>query len=127
MLTRDSYVALLEKRASAEVGPETSVPANDSAEATNAEVAKTRADDHTYLSGLFTKAEAVQSDQSSTMKHLFPGAEGTKVYGNPFIKAAFYRGIRERNLLKTASPIHCELAFNSFCDELEKIASARSR
>jgi len=126
MFTRDPYVAILEKRAS-EDSPQTSIPENDSAAATIAEYKAIQEDSRQFLHDTFGRAAAVQENQSAEMKKLLPGLDGEKITGNPLLKMAFHQAlIASPNMQKLASPIHLELSFQSFCDELEKIASHRA-
>lgn len=137
MLTRDSYVALLEKRAemydvykdpeSASHAP-TAVPENDSAASATQEHNKIKEDSRDYLHTLFPNAGAVQENQSAHMKKLFTDLGKDTVIGNPLIKVAravFFNAVQQGDFLKTASPIHVEMAYRSFCDELEKIAAIK--
>lgn len=124
MLTRDPYVAILEKRAAAE----SSIPPNDSAEATNAEFNQNQEDNKQYLNATFGQAGAVASNMAATKK-LFSREGVDTVVGHPLLKMAsrelFFNSLQQRGLLKTASAIHLEVAYNSFCDELEKIAAIK--
>lgn len=122
MLTRDSYIAILEKRATAE-GPV------DNVEAAMKEVSSIQSDDKAYLGGLFTRADDVEKNQSKTISKLFPG-ESKKEPGAVLMKAAHYEAfvaaMGEHELLKTASPAYNEIVFRGFCDELEKIAALKA-
>lgn len=127
MTTRDAYVALLEKRATSEGDAlHEAIPSNDSAESIDQEHNKNREDHRSYLHSIFSNAGAVQSNQSSELKKMFPGMPSGTTTSNPLIKVAFRHiflsALDTRNLLKTASPVHLEVAFNAFFDELEKIA-----
>lgn len=137
MLTRDSYVALLEKRAelydnhpdpqSASHAP-TAVPENDSAAATAAEHSKIKEDNRQYLHGIFPNAGAVQENQTAHIKKLFSNLPKDTITSNPLLKVAramFYEAVQHGQFMKTASPIQRELAFSSFCNELEKIAALK--
>lgn len=129
MTTRDAYVALLEKRATSEGDVlHEAIPSNNSAESIDQEHDKNQEDHRAYLHSIFSNAEAVQSNQSSELKKMFPGMPSGTTTSNPLIKVAFRQifldAMDNRNLLKTASPIHIEVAFNAFFDELEKIAMA---
>ena len=127
MTTRDDYVALLEKRAASEGDVLTdSIPPNDSAEATTQDHNKNREDNRAYLHSIFSNAAAVQSNQSAELHRLFPNAPSNTTTSNPLIKMAFrtvfFNALDNGNLLKAASPIHLEVAYDAFVDELEKIA-----
>lgn len=127
MITRDAFVAALEKRAFE--APE-SIPANDSAQATVEQISKNRDDNRDYVHGIFSNAGAVQTQQTEEAKKLFPSTEGTKFSGNLLMKVArntFFSVMGQGNFLKTASPMHIELAYTAFTDELEKIATAHGR
>lgn len=120
MLTRDAYIAILEKRAADEQA------AVDSAEVASDEVASNRDDNRAYLKGLFEQAGAVEKGQSKQIGKLFPGNED-KVSGNVFLKVARQMfdeafGQVEDGHIKTASPHYREVAFHAFVNELEKIA-----
>jgi hypothetical protein len=123
MLTRDRYVALLEKRAA----DESSIPPNDSAEATTQEHNRIKEDDRQYLHNTFSKAEEVQSNQTATMKKLFPSLPGHTITSSPLLKVAraVFDEALQNGAIKTASPFYAELAYRSFCDELEKIAAIK--
>lgn len=125
MLTRDSYVALLQKRAAE---AESSIPDVNSNDDALEDFKKIQTDSREFLHGLFNHASAVESQQSAEAKKIWSGTDGTKVSGNPLMKVAmrqyFQSVLLENGLMKTASPFQKELAFNSFFDELEKIAGA---
>lgn len=123
MLTRDSYVALLEKRAADTA--ESSIEPNDSAEATAIEYRKNMEDNRQYLHDIFPNAGEVQANQSATIKKMFDNIPSGAIVGTPLLKVAravFFEAIN-RGHVKTASPIHAELSYRAFCDELEKIAN----
>lgn len=121
MLTRDSYIAILEKRASSE-GP------IDNVDVAMKEVNSIQNDDREYLGGLFTKAHDVEKGQSKMVSKLFPG-DSKKEPGAVLMKTAHYEAfieaMGEHELLKTASPAYNEVVFRGFCDELEKIAALK--
>lgn len=130
MLTRDSYIALLEKRASAE----SSIPPNDSAEATTQEHNNNKEDNRQYLHSIFPNAAEVQSNQSATIKKLFSETSGKTITSNPLLKLGsavfktisrepFINAINETSFFKNASPLYIELAYGAFCNELEKIGT----
>ena len=126
MLTRDSYIALLEKRAQ----EESSVPNIDSSGVAENEYEKNLKDSNTILHELFTQATSTESNQSSEAKKLFPGSdhEMHRESGNPLMKVAksvFLDIVQSTEFSKTASPLHLELAFGSFCNELAKIAALK--
>lgn len=130
MTTLDNYVALLEKRATSEAEVlHDSVPPNDSAEATTQEYNKNMADNRQYLHGVFGRAGAVESQQSAMVGKLFSNVPKGAISGHPLMKVAsrepFFEVVqRNGNFMKTASPFHLEVAYNAFCDELTKIATA---
>lgn len=123
------YTAFLEKKANAAEGDATheSIPRPDNVESTTTDHDKIMEDSRSYLHSIFSQAEAVQSNQSAELKKMFslPSSTNT-VTSNPLIKVAFrdvfFHTMSDANLLKSASSIHQEVAFNSFFDELEKIA-----
>ncbi len=124
MLTRDSYIALLEKRASME----SSIPPNDSAAETHEEFKKNQADNREYLHSIFNTAGAA-ADNMQNIKKSFGDLSDKTVIGHPLLKVAnrefFFSTMQSNELLKTASPLHIEVAFSAFCDELEKIAALK--
>lgn len=125
MLTRDLYIAFLEKRAS----EESSIPPNDSAAATTDEFESNQKDQNAFLHANFSRASSVQAQQTAEAKKIWSDVDGKKISGNPLMKVAmrnvFNNAVYNTHILKEASPIHCEMAFQSFCDELEKIAYSR--
>lgn len=130
MTTRDAYVALLEKRATTEGDVlHEAIPSNNSAESIDQDHDRNRLDHRAYLHSIFSNAEAVQNNQSSELRKLFPGMPSGTTTSNPLIKVAyrstFFAVLGNGNFLKTASPVHIEVAFNAFFDELTKIAEAR--
>jgi isopentenyldiphosphate isomerase len=132
MTTRDAYVALLEKRATSEGDAlHESVPAVDSAQVATQEHNKNQEDHRAYLHTIFSNAGDVQTNQSAEVKKLFNNIPKDAVTSNPLIKVArapFFSILQTHgNFLKTASPIHAEVAFNAFADELHKISAAKGR
>jgi hypothetical protein len=132
MTTNDSYVALLEKRASADgYGPHESVPSeyNNGADVSTSEHEANKEDHRAYLHSIFSQAGAVQSNQSAELKKLFPNMPKDTIVSNPLIKVGrntFFAALHGYDgTMKVASSIHREIAFKAFCDELEKIAAAR--
>lgn len=128
MTTRDAYVALLEKRATSEGDVlHESIPPNDSYDAANQEHRKNQEDHRTYLHSVFSNAEAVQTNQSAEVKKLFNNIPSGASTSNPLLKVArapFFAALEAHgNFVKSASPIHREVVFSAFCDELEKIAA----
>lgn len=122
MVTIDTYIALLEKRAM----DESSVEKIDNAKETVDEYSRNQADSRQQLQGLFNHAGAVSSDLTATAKKVFPNAHGTKISGHPMLKVAsravFFAALEHQHV-KIASPLQREVAYHSFCDELEKIAA----
>lgn len=131
-MTRDSYVALLEKRATTDEDVlHEAIPSNNSAETADIEHNQNREDHRNYLHSIFSNASRVQENQSSELRKLFPGLSNKTVTSNPLIKVAsrqtFITVLQGHgNFLKTAAPLHIEVAFNAFQDELEKISNALS-
>lgn len=130
MLTRDSYIAILEKRAS----DETSIPLNDSAEATIQEHNRNKEDNRQYLHDVFSNAGEAQSEQGKDVRKLFANATSRTITSNPLLKLAhsknairesFFGAFQNASILKTAAPIYLELAYSSFNNELEKITSSK--
>lgn len=127
MTTRDSYIALLEKRAASNGDALShSAPPTDSVEASTKDHNANKADHNAYLHSIFSQAGAVQSNQSTELKKLFPNMPNGTIVSNPLIKVGrdtFFAALNHHgNSMKIASPIHIEIAFNAFCDELDKIA-----
>lgn len=121
MLTRDNYIALLEKRAAEET-------AVDSQEMALSERNENRSDSRAQLDKLFANTGAVEKNQSKEVSKLFPG-KSEKEPGPILMKIAqraFDQAVlrAEGGVLKTASAEYRAVAFRSFCSELEKIASA---
>lgn len=130
MTTRDAYVALLEKRAASEGDVfNESIPPNDSVDSITQDHNKNREDHRAYLHSIFSNAGSVQSNQSAELNRLFPDAPSNTTTSNPLIKMAFrgmfFGALNNGNLLKAASPIHLEVAYDAFVDELEKIAQVK--
>ncbi len=125
MLTRDFYIATLEKRA-AEAAPA------DSAELAQQQYNATVKDDRAILKEHFDEASAVERQQGQTVGKLFPGNNKgvEKVYGGPLLKVArqifdeCWPQIEEGMLTKTAAPFYREVVFRSFYNELEKLGAA---
>lgn len=131
MTTRDAYVALLEKRATSEGDVlHEAIPANNSAESIYTEHGKNQEDHRAYLHSVFSNAGAVQDNQSKEFKKLLPGMPSGTTSSNPLIKVAFRTvfaaALDKGNFLKLASPVHLEVAYDAFVDELQKISSAKS-
>ncbi len=125
MLTRDSYVALLEKRAAD--AAESAIEPTDSAQLTTQQYRENMADSREYLHGAFSQAGAVEGNQSATVKKLFNNIPSGAIVGTPLMKVAraIFDEAVEKGVIKTASPIHAEVAYRSFIDELEKIAALK--
>lgn len=126
MTILDSYLDLIEKRAnSGEDALHESIQSNNSAESIDQEHSRNREDHRSYLHSVFSNAGAVQTNQSSELKKLFPGMPKDTSTSNPLIKVAlrnvFLDSMNDRDFSKTASPVHLEVAFNAFIDEIEKI------
>ncbi len=123
MITRDSYVAFLEKRAAD--AAESAIEPTDSVQLTTQEYRKNREDDRQYLNSIFPNAGEVQSNQSATVKKMFDSIPKDAIVGTPLLKVAravFFDAVNSGRI-KTASPIHAELVYRSFANELEKIAN----
>lgn len=125
MLTRDSYVALLEKRAAD--AAESAIEPTDSAELTTQQYRQNLADNREYLHGAFSNAAAVESNQTASVKKLFNNIPSGAIPGGPLLKVAraIFDEAVEKGKVKMASPIHAEVAYRSFLDELEKIAALK--
>ena len=122
MLTRDHYIALLEKRAA----DESAASSYDGQATAIKEYGENKADNKNYLGGLFDNTGSVEKSQSSLASKLFPG-KGEKESGQVLMKVAralFDDAVVQApgGFLKTGSPHYQEVAFHSFYEELEKIA-----
>jgi hypothetical protein len=124
MPTRDMYIAMLEKRASH--GLDTI--GVDSQEAANSEHSANKLDQRAEVGNLFASADKASRDTTSAISQALPKAkraEGTSA-SNTMLKVAmntaFFEGLRETGLLKTASPEYLRAANMGFHDELDKIA-----
>lgn len=124
MLTRDKYIAILEKRSS--VADTESVPNIDNQEIALKERDDNLNDNRDYLKGIFGEAGNVESNQSKTVSRLFPG-KSPKESGTVLMKLArqlFDTALGSSDgLIKNASAVYREVALHSFTDELEKISS----
>lgn len=125
MVTRDMYVTMLEKRASEGLHLFSGV---DNQEEGNKEHASNILDQRSEVSNLFASSDKASKDATSTIAKALPLAkktEGTSS-SNTMLKVAmntaFFDGLRETGLMKTASPEYIRAAYGSFNDELEKIA-----
>lgn len=127
MLTRDSYVALLEKRAAD--AAESAIEPVDSAELMTQQRNQILSDDRQYLHNTFSRAGEVESGQSATVKKLFTSVPSGAITGTTLLKVAraMFKEALDTGHIKMASPIHAELAFSSFVNELEKIAALKSQ
>jgi hypothetical protein len=123
------YTTLLAKMANAAEGDGTheAISRPDNVESTTTDHNRIMDDSRSYLHSIFSQASEVQSNQSAELKKMFSMPHNT-VTSNPLIKVAFrevfFQAMDDANLLKIASSIHQEVAFNAFFDELEKIAMA---
>lgn len=127
MLTRDSYVALLEKRAAD--AAESAIEPTDSAQLTTQQYNQNMADSREYLHSAFSNAGAVESNQSASVKKLFENIPSGAIVGTPLLKVAraIFDEALERGAIKTASPIYAELSYRAFVNELEKIAAMKGQ
>lgn len=129
MLTRDRYIALLEKRASYDgTNPLTeSIPYNDSAQYAKQEHDANMSDSRADLKNYFNRADDIERNNTSEVRKLFDMPGKDIRVNHPLMKVArdvFFDALsRQGNFMKTATPIHLELAYKSFTDELEKIAA----
>ena len=127
MRVHDWYMQTLEKRA-AEEGVMLDYSTDNEAVA-NAEVKANQGDQRAELSPLFANTAQVGKDESKLLRKNFPEAKKAKdtMTGNPLVKVAlqqsFFDGLRDTDLLKMASLDYIKVAFQSFHDELEKIAA----
>jgi hypothetical protein len=126
MNVQDWYIKVLEKKA-AEEGVMLDYSTDNEAVA-NAEVKDNQGDQRSELTSLFSKAKGVEAADSKLIRKDFPKAKKTEgtMTSNPLMKVAmqqaYFGGLRETELLKMASLDFIKVAFQSFHDELEKIA-----
>lgn len=126
MRVQDWYIQTLEKRA-AEEGVMLDYSINNE-DVANAEVESNQKDQRSELNPLFANAAQVGKTESSLLRKNFPEAKKADdtMTGNPLVKVAlqatFFDGLRRTDLLKMASLDYIKVAFESFHDELEKIA-----
>lgn len=95
----------------------------DNAEIARREYHANRSDNRRYLGGLFTKADEVEKQMTAAAGKVL---EHKNDSGSPFIKVArdaFEEMFSRTGMAKTASPTYREVAFRSFANELEKLAS----
>lgn len=114
MITRDTYIALLEKRAS-----------EDNLQTAMSELSSNRTDSNDRLKKLFDNSSSVEKTDSKHVGKLFPG-KSKKEVGNELMKIArdlFKSALTETELLKTSEPAYVEVAFRGFLRELEKIGA----
>src|ERR1051325_5766123 len=119
VLTRDSYIAALEKRATSDL-PNYMV---DNRAVAQEEHRTNQSDSRGQLVELFSNAKNVEKGDSKLMSKLWP-AKGEKDTSNPLIKvarSAFHKAIQDTAFFKTASAHYMGVALRSFEDELEKI------
>lgn len=124
MLTRDAYIAILEKRAAEEHFVDNQDVAHD-------EYAANMSDNKDYLKGIFDNAKSVEQQQTKHVGKLFPGKE-KKESGQVLLKVArqlFNEALEnaQGGIIKTAEPYYQEVAFRSFVSELEKIAALKGQ
>jgi hypothetical protein len=123
MLTRNDYIAILEKKAEDTVH-------TDSQEAAIKDYESNMSDNRTYLKGLFDQAGAVEKDESKQISKLFPGKED-KESGHVFLKVArqlfdsAFDAV-EVGYVKTSAAPYKEVAFRGFINELEKTGAIDS-
>lgn len=129
MTLRDYYETLVEKTANAAEGDNLTeaICYPDSVQAATNDHNRIMDDCRSYLHSTFSQAAEVQKNQSAELKKMFEmQPDGRTITSNPLIKTAFrnvfFDAIPDIDKLKTASPIHQEVAFNAFFDELQKIA-----
>jgi len=123
---QDFYKAMLEKRA--ECGDWGS--STDPQEVANGELSSNQGDQRSQLSDLFAQASSAQKEDTKLVGKALPKARaGDSASSNPLLKvgAAFFAGLREGEILKTASPDYLHAAYTSFKDELDKIAWAGAK
>lgn len=122
---RDMYINVLEKRAM-DVGPDYGT---DNQAIANSEVSANVSDQRAQLSGLLSATKATEKATTKQVGQLLPIAKKTPgtSSSNPLLKVAvhkaFFSGVRQTGLLKTASPEYLRTAFRGFEDEINKMAS----
>jgi hypothetical protein len=123
---RDMYISVLEKRAAeaSSIAPDYST---DSQAVANGEVDANNKDQRAQLSPLFSAASATEKATTKQVGQLLPTAKKTEgtTASNPLLKVAqheaFFSGLRQTDLLKTANLEYLKVAYNGFEDELEKL------
>jgi len=124
---RDMYINILEKRAAeAAIAPDYGI---DSQEVANGEVGANNKDQRAQLEPLFAATKATEKATTKQVNQLLPIAKktpGTSA-SNPLLKVAhheaFFSGLRQTNMLKTAELDYLRTAFRGFEDELAKVAT----
>lgn len=117
-LTRDDYIACLEKRATAE----------DNQDVALGELAANRTDSRAQLGHLFDQAGASEKGQSKQIAKLFPGKE-EKESGHVLLKVArelfdtAFDCLEGEGHFKTAAANYREIVFRGYVDELAKIGA----
>lgn len=122
---RDMYISVLEKRAAEAVAPDYGV---DSQAVANKEVASNSGDQRAQLGGLLNAAKATEAATTKQVGQLLPIAKKTTgtTSSNPLLKVAmheaFFTGVRQTDLLKTAELEYLRTAYRGFEDEMSKLA-----
>jgi len=123
---REMYINVLEKRAAEALAPDYGV---DSQAVANAEVASNNSDQRTQISGLLNAAKATETATTKQVGQPLPIAKKTTgtTASNPLLKVAmheaFFAGVRQTELFKTAELEYLRTAFEGFEDEMGKVAN----
>jgi len=123
-MNRHTYIEMLEKRASEASSTDYGI---DNQAVANAEVEANAKDQREQLSPLLDAAKTMAKIDSKQLGSLVPGAKtsaGTSSR-SAMLKVAmqdsFFSGVRQTELLKTASPSYIRTAFQGFADEMSKL------
>lgn len=125
---RDMYIGVLEKRAAEALAPDYRV---DNQVVANGEVGANNKDQRTQVSGLFNASKGTETATTKQVGQLLPIAKKTTgtTASNPLLKVAmheaFFSGVRQTDLLKTAELGYLRNAYQGFEDEMGKLALSK--
>lgn len=127
MLQRDTYIKLLEKRASTVDGGAIGTDYNyniDNAAVANSDHDKNLSDNRSTLGSLFSRMGEAQKVETRFAKKWFPAEKFTKDTSAPLLKIAM-NTLAASSAFRDYPPHYQAVAIRSFSEELEKIAEAR--
>lgn len=127
-VVQDFYKSILEKRAADTAEALMPDYGKDSREIALREIDKNKADQRKDLGQYLESAKKEEKADTKTMdKALDATDKGSTDTSNPLLKIAmnkaFFRGMREIEILKTASADYMKLVYSAFQDEMHKIAT----